>query len=459
MSTLAAWSEQQYRRSIAGMLQSFGPLAIVKERAGFGQHMRALPGAVVASPVPGAYDPDPDYFFHWYRDSALVIDALRLASVHDGEPTDAWSRCQQFVHFSLALGELDGRRLVRNPAWRAAVAPAFHQYLRPDEDLGAAHGAAVAGETRVNPDGTLDISRWPRPQHDGPALRALTLLRWLRGAPVDESTEAMQRLLRADLAYVLGHWHTPCYDIWEEELGSHYYPLRVGAAALLAGADWLQTRGETGAARDCRAQGEAALERLEAFWDAEAGYFRSRGSGAPSPPDKALDISVIMAALHSADAGDAAAHAGAAAHSVRDPRMLATLEALAGLFGACYPINRDLPAHRAPALGRYAGDRYFSGGAYYFSTLAAAEFCYRAAAGSATPAALRARGDGFLETVRLYTPADGELAEQFDQRDGAQSSAKKLAWSHAALISCVVAGGAPPPPAGRGGARTTITPP
>ncbi len=27
-------------------------------------------------------------------------------------------------------------------------------------------------------------------------------------------------------------------------------------------------------------------------------------------------------------------------------------------------------------MGRYAGDRYFSGGAYYFSTLGAAEFYY-----------------------------------------------------------------------------------
>ena len=36
------------------------------------------PGSVVASPVLAAYDPEPDYFFHWYRDSAVVMDALRL---------------------------------------------------------------------------------------------------------------------------------------------------------------------------------------------------------------------------------------------------------------------------------------------------------------------------------------------------------------------------------------------
>src|SRR5262249_41973646 len=92
-----------------------------------------------------------------------------------------------------------------------------------------------------------------------------------------------------------------------------------------------------------------------------------------------------------------------------------------------------------PALGRYAGDRYFSGGAYYFSTLGAAEFCFLAAAHAADPAAWMRRGDAFLETVRAYTPDNGELSEQFDQRTGAQTSARHLAWSYAAFISSVAA--------------------
>ncbi len=45
---------------------------IVKERPGFGQRVVPAPGSVLASPVPAAYDPDPDYFFHWFRDAAVV---------------------------------------------------------------------------------------------------------------------------------------------------------------------------------------------------------------------------------------------------------------------------------------------------------------------------------------------------------------------------------------------------
>jgi glucoamylase len=100
-------------------------------------------------------------------------------------------------------------------------------------------------------------------------------------------------------------------------------------------------------------------------------------------------------------------------------------------------------------MGRYAGDVYYSGGAYYFSTLAAAEFCFRAAArapgtrslGARSPATrdLTARGDAFLETVRAYTPPSGDLSEQFDQHTGVQRSAQQLAWSYAAFISCTQA--------------------
>ena len=51
--------------------------------------------------------------------------------------------------------------------------------------------------------------------------------------------------------------------------------------------------------------------------------------------------------------------------------------------------------------------------------------------------ALLRRGDQFMATVAAYTPASGELSEQFDQAIGVQTSAKSLAWSHAALITAV----------------------
>jgi glucoamylase len=432
MQSIEPWLDLQYRHAASAMLRSISPIGIVKQRPGFGQTVRPCKGAIVASPVLASYDPDPDYFFHWYRDSAVIIDALRLLHRDGSVGATAREHLVDFVHFSRALLQIDGRALVNNRTWRAAVAPDFTQFLRTDADLGAAHGEAIAGETRVNPDGTLDISSWPRPQHDGLALRALALLRWMSGAdPEDEAGRALAALVRFDLDFTLRHWREPSFDIWEEERGQHYYTLRVAAAALMAGAGWVEQLGEGELARHYHAEAQAIHRALDEFWLADAGYYRSRVLSSGAPSTKELDIAVILAAIHSAAAGDAARH------STQDPRMHATLERLDSLFDAAYDINRGRPSERGPAMGRYAGDVYYSGGAYFFSTLGAAEFCFRAAQGAVDAAAWIYRGDAYLRTVRAYIPSDGAMSEQFDQHTGAQTSARELAWSYAAFISCV----------------------
>jgi glucoamylase len=428
MEPLGRWIERQYRHSAVAMLRSVSPVGIVKVRPGFAQSVRPRKGSIVASPVLGAYDPEPDYFFHWFRDSAVVIDALRILLQDDRLSGDFFTHFADFVRFSLALQDLDGRRLSES-SWRDEIAPNYRQYVRPEADLAAAHGEALLGETRVNPDGTLDISKWPRPQYDGPAMRAVVLLHWCGTVRFDDELASLvAALLRADLRFTLRHWREVSFDIWEEEKGLHYYTLRAAARALEIGADWLEQHGEPADAAACRAETAAIVSTLDGFWREDLQFYKSRILESNAPSTKELDISVIFAAIHAG--GDSATH------SVRDPRMHATLARLEALFDAEYAINKNRGATRGPALGRYVGDVYYSGGAYYFSTLAAAEFCFRAAAGSTAMKELRKRGDAFLETVRAYTPPDGELSEQFDQHTGVQRSAQQLAWSYAAFISC-----------------------
>jgi len=442
---LEQWIEREYGQAVAAMLPSISPVGIVKERPGFGYRVVPRKGSIVASPVLASYDPDPDYFFHWFRDSAVVIDAVRLLRA-DGSLGEAAALdyFRDFVHFSLSLLDLDGRALVAAPQWRAAVTPDFKKFVRTDAELAAVRGGLVSAEARVNADGTLDISNWARPQHDGPPLRLLAVLRWARDVGLDpELAAAVAALVRADLEFTRHGWPTPSVDIWEEEKGHHYYTLRIEAAALEEGAAWLEaTASDTGEAELCRAGARAILEKLDGYWLPEARHYRSRVLESGARSVKELDIAVIFAAIHGVEAG----REGGGAHTVHDPRMQASLARLEELFDAEYPINHARPPGRGPAMGRYKGDVYYSGGAYFFSTLAAAEFCFRAAVPPSTGAAagcvdpeLMARGDAFLETVRAFTPPNGELSEQFDQKTGAQTSAKHLAWSYAAFISCIAA--------------------
>ena len=435
MEALTEWLAREYDYAAAAMLVSVSPVGIVKSRPGFGQTIRPKRGAIVASPVLGAYDPDPDYFFHWFRDSAVVMDAIRLLYEAGGIGKAALTHLKDFTRFTLSLAALDGRTLIATPEWRKGIAADFVQYTRIDTDLAEVYGPAVAAETRVNPNGMLDISKWNRPQHDGAPLRALTLMRWWRIARAErvfsDMADEVAKLIRADLAFTFSSWRQPSFDIWEEELGQHYYTLCVTGAALREGSVWLEGQGGAYEVRSYREAAQTIDRQLADFWSADDGYYRSRVLASGERSTKELDIAVILAAIHTAE--------DRADDLVNDPRMHATLARLETLFDGAYPINRDRPASRGVAMGRYAGDTYYSGGAYFFSTLGAAEFCFRAAAGANDAARWIERGDAFLATVQAFTPASGELSEQFDQRTGAQTSAKHLAWSYAALISCATA--------------------
>ncbi len=464
---LLNWMARQYDVSAASMLRAFSATHLVKERRGFGQTIRPAPGSVLASPALGSWDPDPDYFFHWLRDSALVIDALRHVIAEGAFAGEGIRRFKEFVAFSLSLNRLDGAGFLRLAGdFRKDIDPFFLQYVRDDNSLRDLAGDRVLGEPRFNPDGTLDISKWSRPQHDGPALRALALIRfWPLDTLDGQARASMRALILTDLRFIVRHWHEPCFDIWEEELGHHYYTRLMHYAALADGAQWLEETGIDGAARAqaCRAAAQEIAKSLDEYWCPDKGFYASRRGVANGAPGKELDFASILAVIHAAR--------GEGAHGVLDPKVMATLARLEELFDASYAINLGRAETRGPAMGRYAGDRYFSGGAYYFSTLGAAEFYYalaEAAAGAEVPVTadnkefllrlgpadeslalpppaperrkrqfevLLRRGDQFMATVAAYTPACGELSEQFDQATGAQTSAKSLAWSHAALIT------------------------
>lgn len=464
-SPLEGWIARQYDISARSMLRAISATDLVKERRGFGQAIRPIRGSIVASTAMGNWDPDPDYFYHWLRDSAIVVDAVRQLIADGTHAREGLVHLRDFVAFSHALNRLDGGTFLWSAGdFRNNVDPGFLKYVRGDEDLRSIYGDRLLGEPRFNPDATLDISKWSRPQHDGPALRALALMRSGTLDALDDADRAsMRALILNDLGFVARNWREPCFDIWEEELGHHYYTRLVHYAALADGARWIEAAREShaGEVQGWRAAAQEIARSLDAYWDPGRGFYVSRSGVENGAPGKDLDFATILAVNH--------AGRGQGAHSVLDPRVMATLASLEELFGASYPINKDRPPNRGPAIGRYAGDNYFSGGAYYFSTFGAAEFYYRLARlvveGASFPVAaenkgflLRAgadsafalepfeqrtrlfealfkRGEEFMATIAAYTPASGALSEQFDQATGEQTSAKDLAWSHAAFIT------------------------
>ena len=123
-------------------------------------------------------------------------------------------------------------------------------------------------------------------------------------------------------------------------------------------------------------------------------------------------------------------------HSIVDPRVKKTFAVIEDVFAREFPINKG---RVAPALGRSRKDRYFGGGAWYPTTLAAASLCYRLARQQGDDrGAWFARGDAYMATVRALTPQDGSLSEQVDRVTGKQTSARDLTWSYAAFIGAAL---------------------
>jgi glucoamylase len=247
------------------------------------------------------------------------------------------------------------------------------------------------------------------------------------GIPMSGETKAhLSELLHFDLAYTAKNAGHPCYDIWEEEFAQHYCTVLVQTAALERGATRARRNGQIAEAEFFGSKAKDLREMLDGFWSPRLGIYRSRMPGATGESPKALDFAVILGVLHAGlDEGP---------HSPQDERVLLTFKKLEELFTAEYAINSG--GGHGIMSGRYKGDDYVSGGAYYFSTFGAAEFYYRAAVAMPTgKAALIEKGDAVLTRVRGFIPESGHLSEQFDQKTGAQTSAKDLSWSYAAFIT------------------------
>lgn len=426
---LAAWLDGQRARAAAWLARAVSATGLVHERPAFGQSVRPAPGSVLASPVSAHWDPEPDYFFHWIRDSAHVTEAMLVtAEVEEGE-ADAWRRrLEEVTAFGLAIAR--AAPVSRVP--RELVRPDHRRFLRSARSLQRTGPRALLGEVRFEADGRRDIQRWARPQTDAPALRGLVARR-LRATCARRGwavPAALERLLALDTDFVARAWRGPSFDLWEEVKGVHYHTRLVQAALLDA-------VGHPDAAD--------ALASLDRLWsEARCCLLARRGRAARA------DSAVLLAVLHAGRAEGP--------HSILDDRVQATLTTLEDRFAQLYPINHARPRDHAPLLGRYEDDAYFGGNPWHVTTLAAAELHYRlasrladAAVLEATPrnAAFRerleraggavARGDMFVRALRPFIAADGAMAEQIDRVTGQPVSARHLSWSYAALITAAAA--------------------
>ncbi|KAK9450801.1 Six-hairpin glycosidase-like protein [Limtongia smithiae] len=321
----AQWADSQRVLAFAHLQANIGP---------DGANVRAdnvVPGAVIASPSRSR----PDYFFQWVRDGAITMRAV--------------------VDEYIASGGADFSLRAMLDAYVDACAGVQRTPNRSGKPW-----ADGLGEPKFTADGSPYSGDWGRPQRDGPALRASTLIAYVRaraalGDGLDEMSGVYFGAIKPDLEYVAGGWAAPGFDLWEEVQGLHFFTAMVQYRALREGEALAADFGDTGAASWYHMQATGLSGLLRAFWNDERAHLvETLGSWRSG-----LDAAVVLGAIHGN--GDV--------YALHSDAVLASLHALVENMRAQYPINAkdsenaddDLPL--AAAIGRYPEDVYDGGDA------------------------------------------------------------------------------------------------
>ena len=269
------------------------------------------------------------------------------------------------------------------------------------------------GEPKFEIDGTPFTGSWGRPQRDGPALRALTLIHYLREfnashptlwtssraddffAPFYEASMPPTSVIKADLEYVSHYWNQSGFDLWEEVEGLHFFTLMVSARSLREGSELARIFGDLGAADWYTMQAGYIESLLAKFWNKQKGHLVetlwSKRSG--------LDCGLLLGSLHALPSD------GSTETAVYPPwsdEILVSLLALTRDQQARFPINSspwssssadddddadadadDEESFEGTGLGRYPEDKYNGytttqhGNPWFLCTSSAAEILYR----------------------------------------------------------------------------------
>ncbi len=396
------------------------------------QHPDIAAGAVIASPS----RLEPNYFHHWVRDAGLTMNTVVTHEfLSSSMPSFA-----NWANFEMSL-----------------------QKTSREQGVGL-------GEPVFEVDGSLYAQPWGRPQNDGPAIRALTMIQAYNNYLQLGQTPSpnLRDSIAADLDHVATHYNAQSFDLWEEVKGLHFFTALLQWKALKKGATWAVANGLGDLGARLASQIAPLTQQLEGHLDPVQNRWRITVQQTEGWGHKVsgLDVAVLLAYLYFQEE---------APFTIDDIRLANTVALLEQQFGSLYPINSPASG-LPPAIGRYPEDVYdghgFSGGnPWFLATAAMGEYHCRLGRRHLVNEPLLynpvlnfadafiekirqgvslfsvhsvtnqqqsgnqelARGQAYLERVLLHAGPDLNMSEQFNRSTGFRQGARSLTWSFSAL--------------------------
>lgn len=425
------------------------------------------PGTVVAARSGPTYDQkDPDYEYNWVRDSSLTMDVVETLYA--------------------AASQSKAKEAYETLLFKYATARAQEQ-IAPGLQTGL-------GEPKFYLNNTIFTGPWGRPQNDGPATAAITLIDFandylaaggsldtVRSRIYDSSANPSTAPVKKDLLFVASNWTSPSFDLWEEESSDHFYTRMVQRRALLMGAAFATKLGDGATSDTLSAAATALTATIGQSWDPNRQILLYEYGPVLHDKSSYLDIAVVLGVIHG--------YNNDGVYGYTDEKVLASALRISTSFLSVYPIasrTKDNSGHiLGIPIGRYPEDVYNGtgtetngGNPWYLATAAMAQFMYAASstyddANSITvtnisepffdyftPEAklqagqtykqssqqfkkaidgLNGWGDAFMRTVKFYTPGDGHLSEEIDRDSGVPVGAADLTWSYASVLTAAFA--------------------
>ncbi|PWN49852.1 hypothetical protein IE53DRAFT_300218, partial [Violaceomyces palustris] len=438
----------------------------------FGPDGRNAPGCASGTMIASPSRPDSresedenaSYFFQWPRDGSLCLRAVvdRLMRAEVGET----------VALATDLFASDIERKVRDFV-------RMNMKLQVTPNPSGNFDSGGLGEPKFLVDGEPFTPSWGRPQNDGPAIRASTLIKYanhlLDSRPGEKPyvkdvlynrDQGKRSIIKDDLDYTLKAWKNATFDLWEEveSQGGHFYTLMVQRRALLDGA---QDRTIIEPSDDHRlTKVPDSVLRMPHIVPT-----LRRNKGQPKPLQ--ADISVLLGITHG---GDRMTEDVDETWAPWGERAIATLDRITEIFSRIYPINSGRDARNGVACGRYPEDSYDGvdtsiGHPWFLTTHTMAEVLHLAAERFALVGfikvsvksrhfysrfvddcdvgslhvgerrfeeilkGIRRMADGFLKVSREYADTNGKMSEQFNRFHGKMRGARELTWSYASFLT------------------------